>query len=824
MSFITESSKDSQRGKPCFGRNLGKSSGLVAFGVAALLFAGSVTLALQTAQPTPDDKEARLVTKEPIEIRVKDPAPAPRLYRFDDQKHEKAELSFIGDGQTWSFIKFAPLPAGTKLRAKGNSGYQTAEELTSDEWYPFKQRLSVTLEIDSGAHSPVDVSFSVGNVKSNRQDFLNTLTSVDSVRNFAKTSQNEINPEPSPQSLDFKWGTATANPPGTTDPVTMSPVQVKLEVPDKIGEAPYQKTTLVSDGKHWTFVRASKVPEGIVLVARPSTADSLTVESGTLIDSAVWIGFRNSLTLEVTVIKSKVAAKGSEDIVFETAVGQAADQTKQEAIAAIKSNTMSRSNNVQLNVSWGPETDESLPWLKIGLGGLALLVIAVGIVWLVRRARDPRRRARAPRLSSNDALHDYPFDDGNTKSGMSGTRDLNKKGRDPAGTQGKPASAGILDLSPDNRNRSSQAALRRTEASLESPADLAVPPPTSSNSFDQKQLEQLIDEQMQPLRSELKQKPTDQELRSLASDVGNLDKMVREQGGRIQQQVTTQIHSEVTTQIQSVKDLITQQSQQMEQKLRERDGRIDRTANEGEAVKKQLEESLSASGQMEARMRIRLSELQATLERRTVPDSFYSRILGGVLGQQIEALQDGNFEKLMGEQLDQFFRNDVSRGEKLQELRIRAEGISLALSDVLIQMQRLNQQASSEARQPMQRVEAFVNELSGLQSQMQSRRATIETTLHIPVSMHAGARQTFLDELGRGIKREIDKLNDPVSYFEGELERTITADLIAIVDICDKTVAPPPGSRPDLETALKQLFEQAGLRQILPHQNEQLLK
>jgi molecular chaperone GrpE (heat shock protein) len=119
----------------------------------------------------------------------------------------------------------------------------------------------------------------------------------------------------------------------------------------------------------------------------------------------------------------------------------------------------------------------------------------------------------------------------------------------------------------------------------------------------------------------------------------------------------------------------------------------------------------------------------------------------------------------------------------------------------------------------MQRFEDFVDELSGLQSQMQNRRATVQASLRIPVSMHAGARQTFLEELGRGIKREINKLSEPQSYFANELRHLVTTDIVAIVDICDRAIA-HPASQPELEYALVQLFKTSGLLQILPRQGE----
>jgi len=194
-------------------------------------------------------------------------------------------------------------------------------------------------------------------------------------------------------------------------------------------------------------------------------------------------------------------------------------------------------------------------------------------------------------------------------------------------------------------------------------------------------------------------------------------------------------------------------------------------------------------------------------------------MFGTALGQNIETLQKGNFEQLIGERLNKFFQTGVARGEELQDLYLRAEEINGALKEVCVQMEKLNPETAKEAQQYRQRIDTLATELSGLQTQLQNRRATVETTLRIPVSTYVGARQTFLDELGRGIKREVNKLNDPESYFASELEHLITTDIVALVDLCDQKIA-YPGSSSELESSLTQLFEQAGLRDIVPRQGD----
>ena len=223
-----------------------------------------------------------------------------------------------------------------------------------------------------------------------------------------------------------------------------------------------------------------------------------------------------------------------------------------------------------------------------------------------------------------------------------------------------------------------------------------------------------------------------------------------------------------------------------------------------------------------ARLKEELEELKAERPAdglgSAVPDSFYARTLGTILGQNVEALRDGNFEQLsrqVCERLNQFFLTEVPHGDKLQALRARAEAVSRAMADVFEQVQRLKPEAAEEAAPHVSRAAALAAELAGLQSQLATRRATVETTLRVPVSLHAGARQSFLDELGRGIRREVDKLSDPQSHFAGELKRLVTDAVVPLVDICDKKVA-GPGTQPELESGLNYLSAQAELLPVLP--------
>ena len=220
-------------------------------------------------------------------------------------------------------------------------------------------------------------------------------------------------------------------------------------------------------------------------------------------------------------------------------------------------------------------------------------------------------------------------------------------------------------------------------------------------------------------------------------------------------------------------------------------------------------------------IREELLQLKDGNNQTAAANSFYARTLGTILGENIESLQAGNFEEVyrqVGERLNQFFQLEVPHGDVLRSLHLRAESVSIALKEVAAQMVKINSRAGREITSHLQRAEVLAAELEGLQVQLQNRRATIETRLSVPVSVHAGARQSFLDQLGRGIRHEIDKLSEPQSYFATELKRLVMNDVISVIDVCDSIAH--PGTRPELESALSLLCRHVGLRPILPLPSE----
>jgi hypothetical protein len=279
---------------------------------------------------------------------------------------------------------------------------------------------------------------------------------------------------------------------------------------------------------------------------------------------------------------------------------------------------------------------------------------------------------------------------------------------------------------------------------------------------------------------------------------------------RAQKSSSDKLNDELGT----VQGLMQAQELSVRARLDETQASVRNLSAENERVKEHFTEALNALGKAEARINNRLKEFQAALDRQTVPDSFYAKTLAAVIGVNADALQPGEFERLISDRLNQFFQTGVDRGDGLADVRARADRINAIVKELATQIEKLSAKAHEEARPHLQEVEKLVADLSAMQSELRDRR----TVLHIPVSLHSGARQTFLDGLGRGIKREIEKLDDPEKYFQGELERLITSNLIPVVDICDGIAS--HGLRPELEETLKRLFAEANLSPIVPVRGE----
>src|SRR5205085_7983423 len=128
---------------------------------ATLLLALSLLLSLVLSvlgqeQTTPAHRTEIIVIGKPLT--------QPLQYHFNGQSPPaQTVLEFNDNSNDWRFILFDQLPAHTALIVKGApAGYENAEQLQPERWYPFKGALPLILEITPEAYPPVEIGFWFG--------------------------------------------------------------------------------------------------------------------------------------------------------------------------------------------------------------------------------------------------------------------------------------------------------------------------------------------------------------------------------------------------------------------------------------------------------------------------------------------------------------------------------------------------------------------------------------------------------------------------------------------------------------------------------------
>jgi len=578
-----------------------------------------------------------------------------------------------------------------------------------------------------------------------------------SIEKVRELAQENVRQATNVQVVAFYWGPSV---------VAVEPVSLAFAPTDK------SKTfTFTGDSRTWTLVRFPVLPAGMQATINTASADDLTSRLQAQFNAGEWIGFKDKATLELHLDRSQLNFEvNSTNLNVEIALDRSPGRTKDAVSADIKAGNITSVGSTQLSVSWG-QVDSNF-WLIVGVVAAGIIFLGALSFGLWKRSPKSTPRARAPRT---DMKVWNPF--GGKKS----------RGR--------------------TRFRIGDDVLEPTPKIDPAPAPpLTITYPTIQEE-DLDRVKHELENQISQLKGDLETK-----LRNAVQNQATSD-YVTKRLSDLETNILALFTASLDDGLQSVR------------------GEVSRLEQDQKAIKPDLvnlhtrlqsisEENVNRISEVDTRIKGELDQVQQMLVEQAFPESYFARTMGMILSKNILELHEGNLERLIGEAVNSFFQADVPRAESLQELRQRAESIIATLKNVLEIVSSKKPEVEHEVRLRFERAEALLAKISGLQSQLQSRKLTLETTLRIPVSAYAGARQTFMEELGRGIRSELDKLADPQNFFEGDLERLVTADLIAIVDICDKKVSLPVGSDSEVESLLQQLFQQAGLRPILPSSGE----
>jgi hypothetical protein len=197
-------------------------------------------------------------------------------------------------------------------------------------------------------------------------------------------------------------------------------------------------------------------------------------------------------------------------------------------------------------------------------------------------------------------------------------------------------------------------------------------------------------------------------------------------------------------------------------------------------------------------------------------DRLYARLLGQIFAGNVDNLSEESFDATVrraGETLNRFFQEELPLAHNLQDLAAQAKDIVAALEALVSKGSAINKETYGDLRLAAERARRISREVISLQTQLQNRE--IQLDLQIRVSASPGGHAIFLEELGRAVKQAIDKFTDPQAYIEHRLDRLAVGEVIPVVDLCDRDIA-PPGQNAELEQTLKELFRAAQLKQIFP--------
>lgn len=205
-------------------------------------------------------------------------------------------------------------------------------------------------------------------------------------------------------------------------------------------------------------------------------------------------------------------------------------------------------------------------------------------------------------------------------------------------------------------------------------------------------------------------------------------------------------------------------------------------------------------------------------QKETEQHNRYSKLLGEVLGFNVETLKQGEFDAIVNEagvRLNQYLSEQPAKVDGLSELHRKAQAITGEVQTTLEKVRELKPELE-KLEQYGERAKRLASDLKNVSS-LQGQPQNLTVTLDLPVGKSTEGRANFLENLGKAIKDQIDRLHDPHAFWSKELEDFATSDIVALADICDVEVTGGrPGSNPELERSLCELFRQAGLKTIVP--------
>jgi hypothetical protein len=749
-----------------------------------------------------------------LEIDAQQLHDAPFQARFT---HRPAEIpiQIKGDARSYRWVRIANA-RDLRIRVTGQpEGYANEQSIQIEHWYQFKTSLPLTLMVGQGNEEAYDIKLEFGRLKTGAKP----PPDSPSARSSAETGQ-----------VEWQEGVA-ANIHLVDDSrpiVKVNPTSVGFYQPqDPNAGLPEQTLELTGvepggSAPMWRFVRLNlSSPDIDIVIGKDADKTKSTPAPGDRLDGNRFFGFLGSIKLVLT--KRASTDHNPAGLSLETARGLTEPVTREDAMAALKKpdDLIEGRTPIRVPITTTMQSAPSEPLLSpINIALVAAAVLAVTTVLFAYRRLRALKTGRAP---------------GNVPPAMPG--DFNEDFQYPPGTTVVAGDKHGHPKAFPAREKESFAEQERTRMQrqkyLEESGQARPHAPDSglgAHTLRQRQLEDetaLIERLKQRLENVgLSKKarvevdglvrPTDQGLEKVRQEMVQVRKLLQDHTQESQRQADDQ------------KARLVEQQRATQAAL---------SAQLDQALKLLVEDSSASRRHFEERFREIKDTLASDARRQPDGDPFYAGLLGQILGHSVEPLQDDNFAgsiRVAAKGLDRFFREQIPRAEVLDSLTAQAESIRTSLKALIDRASMRDGQAEKDVAQYLRNVMDVATELSAMQSQLRSRQLTLELAARLPlpgehadmdsaydsklrasVSAHPSARYSFLEELGFAVKREIDKLRDPQSYFRRQLEKLATSDLVAVAEICDKQ-AGGPGKNAELELSLQTLFSHSGLRSILP--------
>lgn len=563
------------------------------------------------------------------------------------------------------------------------------------------------------------------------------------------------------------------------------------EVPIEFGNEPEKEITVrVKSAKDkWSFIRFTKIPEKTSIRVN---ADVPPYFRGEEIRANAWYAFKEELGLLLKVNASagqQARAEGRRQLSFLYEFGNANGMGNEwlknagikDVVKYVETENIRNQGNIvaqnqhKFSLEWKssvvapPANGDLLQWLLIVVGGVGLLSVVVILLLKLRQRNKAVTEAREVRQKALSRRLEEVADDPQMK-----TEDL------PPAPPAPPAA-------------SAHSAAPAPPAYTTPP----VPPPPSKEIFQEHEIEKPMREPDQPVAG-VKEKMAElrADLTALQTRVNTLARS--EEVDSLKRQVEADLKKNVDTILQELTDYTKdiKRSQQDSKEL--------------------VEKQIANHEQQVAQDIVRLNKRFDEWEYR---DELYAGIVGIVIGKSVESLTPENFDgfvREVQENLNRLVREEVPSSEELKELEEEAVGVSDAFQSTAQKMCALKPEMESKLRPYIDHANQVASELKQFSSQLKCR----QLNFNVRVSAHTGARDSFLAELGAAIKRELDKLRDPQTFWKHELERLATSHVIAAVDIYDKEAARVTSLDGEVEKSLKTLFAQTRLSPIRPQPGE----